>query len=57
MKTTLQYGVANGKNPKTEQPIKRPYLTNRRVYDSKGVVEKALEWGYIRGKLHDLWAC
>ena len=54
MKTTLQYGVANGKNPKTEQPIKRPYLTNRRVYDSQGVVEKALEWGHIRGKLHDL---
>lgn len=54
MKTVLQYGVANGKNPKTEQPIKRPYLTNRRVYDSQGVVEKALEWGYIRGKLHDL---
>lgn len=54
MKTKLYYGIAHGKNPVTKEPVKRPYLTNRQVYDSEGVIDHAIKLGHIRGKKHDL---
>lgn len=54
MKTKLYYGIANGQNPLTKAPVKRPYLTNRQIYDSEGVIDYAIRTGHIRGKKHDL---
>ena len=54
MKTVLSYAVAEGVDPRTKNPLKRPYLTRRQVYDSEGVVDHGLNLGHIRGKKHDL---
>ena len=54
MKTVLSYAVAEGMDPRTRNPLKRPYLTRRQVYDSEGVVDHGLNLGHIRGKKHDL---
>lgn len=54
MKTVLSYAVAEGMDPRTRSPLKRPYLTRRQVYDSEGVVDHGLNLGHIRGKKHDL---